>query len=157
MLTKNDCLSILVSLEDRGVLIDTMLYKLVQATEPPIEVLKFIIENRGMSINSFYENLRKKHNQHKSALYTNIVKEVLADEEILTVLTSLLVQISLYGKNVSQPEQFYKEARAEEITIALQNYFATGDLQKCKTLLHLIRADLLVLEYLAGRRQLQNN
>ena len=48
MITKNDCLSILVKLEDSGVKnIDTYMRKLLVSREIPLEVLKF------MSVYSF--------------------------------------------------------------------------------------------------------
>ena len=75
MITKNDCLSILVKLEDSGVKnIDTYMRKLLVSREIPLEVLKFISENRGLEISKFYEMLRKNHNKKKSPLYTNIVR-----------------------------------------------------------------------------------
>ena len=42
MITKNDCLTLLVSLEDKGVNIDSQMKKLLSAREIPIDVLKFI-------------------------------------------------------------------------------------------------------------------
>lgn len=158
MLTKSDCLSILVNLNDSGIEVNPMMRKLTLANEPPLEVLKFIVANRGVIVTDFYEQLRKKHNQHKSTLYTNLVKEDTVEEQIPIILSSLLTQICLYSKNLTQlerQEQFYQEARASEITEALQDYFISTSLQKCKALLHLIKADLLVLEYLADRRILQ--
>ena len=66
MITKNDCLSILVKLEDSGVKnIDTYMRKLLVSREIPLEVLKFISDNHGLDISNFYEMLRKKHNQSK--------------------------------------------------------------------------------------------
>ena len=73
MITKNDCLTILVSLEDRGISIDQPMKKLITAREIPLDVLKFILDNRGIEVANFYEMLRKKHNQKKSPLYHNIV------------------------------------------------------------------------------------
>ena len=65
MITKNDCLSILVKLEDSGVKnIDTYMRKLLVSREIPLEVLKFISENRGLEISKFYEMLRKNHNKN---------------------------------------------------------------------------------------------
>ena len=36
--------------------------KLVMSREVPLEVLKFISDNRGIEASNFYEMLRKKHN-----------------------------------------------------------------------------------------------
>ena len=76
MITKNDCMSILIKLEDHGVNIDSYMRKLIVSKEIPLEVLKFISQHRGIEVANFYEMLRKKHNQKKSPLYLNIVKEV---------------------------------------------------------------------------------
>ena len=155
MITKNDCLSILVKLEDRGIKnIDTYMRKLLTAREVPLEVLKFISANRGLEVSNFYEMLRKSHNTKKSPLYTNIVREVTDTKKVVTTLSCLLTQILLYGSKLDNPSLFYKEVRAEEVTRVLNNYFLTGVYEECITLLKLIKSDLLVLEYIAGRRDL---
>jgi hypothetical protein len=155
MITKNDCLSILVKLEDSGISeASSYVKKMFLAKEPPVEVLKFIAQNRGFEISHFYEVLRKSHNKNKSPLYTNIVREISDPKEITTTLSSLLTQILLYGNKLAYPLTFYKEARAEEISRVLNTYFKTGDLDSCIALLKLIKSDLLVMEYIAGRRDL---
>jgi hypothetical protein len=155
MITKNDCLSILVKLEDAGVAnIDTYMRKLLVSREIPLEVLKFISDNRGLEISKFYEIIRQSHNKKKSPLYTNIVREQSEVKDIVLTLSCLLTQILLYGKKLEQPELFFKEARAEEITRVLNDYFKTGVIEGCSNLLRVVRSDLLVLEYVAGRREL---
>lgn len=155
MITKNDCLSILVKLEDEGVQnIKHYMRKLLVAHEVPLEVLKFISDNRGLAVSEFYEMLRKSHNQKKSPLYTNIVREANTPEEAITTLTCLLTQISLFSRKIDRKELFFKEVRAEEITRVLHEYFKTGIYESCLQLLKLIKTDLLVLEYVAGRREL---
>ena len=155
MITKNDCLVILVSLEDRGINIDHQMKKLLTAKEIPIETLKFILDNRGIEVADFYEMLRKKHNQKKSPLYHNIVKDTTDPEEVLTTLACLLVQITLYSKKLTvNKELFQREVRAEEISRVLNNYYSTGMLDSCLALMKLLKADLLVLEHISGRREL---
>ena len=155
MITKNDCLTILVSLEDRGIDINSQMKKLLTAKEIPIDVLKFILTNRGIEVANFYEMLRKKHNQKKSPLYHNIVKEVSDPEEIITTLACLLVQITLYSKKLtSNRDIFQREVRAEEISRVLNNYYATGALDSCLALIKLLKSDLLVLEHISGRRDI---
>ena len=157
MITKNDCLSILVKLEDSGVKnIDTYMRKLLVSREIPLEVLKFISENRGLEISKFYEMLRKNHNKNKSPLYTNIVREINNPTEAVITLSCLLTQILLYGKKLEGAELFFKEARGEEISRVLNEYFKTGLYEDCLNLLKVIKSDLLVLEYIAGRRELLN-
>ena len=154
MITKNDCLTLLVSLEDRGINIDTPMKKLVTSKDIPMEVLKFILDNRGVEVANFYEMLRKKHNQKKSPLYHNIVKEIEDTDEIITTLACLLVQITLYSnKLTSNKEIFKREVRAEEITRVLNNYYSTGALDQCLALLRLLKTDLVVLEHISGRRE----
>ncbi len=155
MITKNDCLSILVSLEDRGIEVNSQMKKLLASKEIPLEVLKFIDHNRGIEVTNFYEMLRKKYNQKKSPLYKNIVKEIDDPEEVITTLTCLLVQIALYSnKLATNRELFQREVRAEEITRVLNNYYSSGSLESSISLIKLLKSDLLVLEHISGRREL---
>lgn len=157
MITKNDCLTILVSLEDRGINVDQQMKKLITAKDIPMDTLKFILENRGIEVANFYEMLRKKHNQKKSPLYHNIVKDITDAEEVITTLACLLVQITLYSNKLpSNKEIFQREVRAEEITRVLNNYYTTGMFDSCLTLMKLLKSDLLVLEHISGRRDMIN-
>lgn len=154
MITKNDCLSLLVSLEDQGIDINKPMKKLITSKEIPMEVLKFILDNRGIEVANFYEMLRKKYNQKKSPLYHNIVKEVTDTDELITTLACLLVQITLYSKKLTaNREIFQREIRAEEITRVLNNYYATGEFGQCLALIRLLKTDLIVLEHISGRRE----
>jgi hypothetical protein len=140
MITKNDCLSLLVALEDHGININAQMKKLLTAKDIPIDVLKFILTNRGIEVADFYEMLRKKHNQKKSSLYHNIVKDITDPEEIITTLACLLVQITLYSKKLtSNKDIFQREVRAEEISRVLNVYYATGALDGCVALIKLLK------------------
>ena len=151
MITKNDCLTVLVALEDKGLDINQPMKKLITSKEIPHEVLKFILDNRGIEVANFYEMLRKKHNDKKSH---NIVKDITDPEEIITTLACLLVQITLYSKKLpANKEIFQREVRAEEITRVLNSYYSTGSLDNCLALLRLLKSDLLVLEHISGRRE----
>lgn len=155
MITKNDCLTILVSLEDRGINIDHQMKKLLTAKDIPIDILKFILDNKGIEVASFYEMLRKKHNQKKSPLYHNIVKDIDDPEEVITTLACLLVQVALYSKKLTaNKEIFLREVRAEEISRVLNAYYTTGMLDSCIALIKLLKSDLLVLEHISGRRDI---
>ena len=155
MITKNDCLSILTKLDESGVSgVNSYVRKLVVARDIPLEVLKFISDNRGLEVSKFYEMLRKSHNQKKSPLYTNILKEIEDPQEVVTTLSCLLTQILLYGKKLENKDQFFREVRAEELTRVLNNYFKTGLYEECLNLIKVLKSDLLVLEYIAGRREL---
>lgn len=156
MITKNDCMSILVKLEDRGLDINTYMMKLAMSKDIPIEVLKFIAKNRGIEVANFYEMLRKNHNKNKSPLYTNIIKEQAEVSEILVTLSSLLTQIALYARklNTAERAEFVKAVRAEEISRVLNEWYKAEDATNCINLLKLIKTDLLVLEYISDRREL---
>ena len=154
MITKNDCMSILLKLEDQGININNTMRKLVVSKDIPLEVLQFIAKNRGMEAINFYEMLRVRYNKKKTPLYKNILKTV-DDSEITTVLTCLLTQIVLYSKKLESKDLFLREIRAEEISRVLNDYFKTDDLEQCKKVLQLVKADLMVLEYLNGKRSLE--
>ena len=155
MITKNDCLSISTKLDESGVSgVNSYVRKLVVARDIPLEVLKFISDNRGLEVSKFYEMLRKSHNQKKSPLYTNILKDIEDPQEVVTTLSCLLTQILLYGKKLENKDQFFREVRAEELTRVLNNYFKTGLYEECLHLIKILKSDLLVLEYIAGRREL---
>ena len=157
MITKNDCLSILTKLDESGVSgVNSYVRKLVVARDIPLEVLKFISDNRGLEVSKFYEMLRRSHNQKKSPLYTNILKEIDDPQEVVTTLSCLLTQILLYGKKLENRDQFFREVRAEELTRVLNNYFKTGLYEECLHLIKILKSDLLVLEYIAGRRELNS-
>ena len=157
MITKNDCLTILVSLEDKGLNINQPMKRLFASKDIPMDVLKFISDNRGIEVANFYEMLRKKYNQKKSPLYLNIVKEIDDPDEIITTLACLLVQITLYSRKLQTGKEiFLREVRAEEITRVLNDYYNTGTLDQCLALIKLLKADLLVLEYISGRRDALN-
>ncbi|MBP5468676.1 MAG: hypothetical protein J6Z11_05475 [Candidatus Riflebacteria bacterium] len=155
MITKNDCLSILAKLDESGVSgVNPYVKKLLISRDIPLEVLKFISDNRGLEVSHFYEMLRRSHNQRKSPLYTNILKDLDDPQEVITTLSCLLTQILLYGKKLDNRDQFFREVRAEELTRVLNNYFKTGLYEDCLSLIKLLKSDLLVLEYIAGRREL---
>ena len=154
MLTKSDCLSILVKMEDAGIDVKNNMKELLISRDIPTSVLEFIVKNKWIEAGNFYEMLRKKHNQKKSPLYTNILKETSSEEQCITTLVCLLVQITLYGNKLEKDKDlFLKEIRAEELSKVLYEYYSTRDSANCFGLLKLIKTDLLVLECLAGRRE----
>lgn len=155
MITKNDCLSILTKLDESGVSgVNPYMRKLVVSRDIPLDVLKFISDNRGLEVSHFYEMLRKSHNKNKSPLYTNILKDIDDPQDVITTLSCLLTQVLLYGKKLDNKDQFFREVRAEELTRVLNGYFKTGLYEECLSLIRLIKSDLLVLEYIAGRRDM---
>lgn len=147
MLTKTDLILLLTELQENGVDVDKYLIPTMTSSNINLNVLKFINDNRQIDLAAFYEMLRKNHNQKKSPLYMNIVKEELTDPtEVLTTLAALNLQILLFARKLEHSEMFLKHSRAEEITRVLNNYYQTYDLIPCYKLLRLIKADLKVLE-----------
>ena len=153
MITKNDCMSILVKLGDEGINTDKEIKKLLLSKEIPLEIIKFIADNRGIEVMNFYEMLRKSHNKKKSPLYTNIVREQEDIQEVVITLSSLLTQIALYGSKLEDPTEFYKTVRANEITEILNKYYTEQEYSLPIKLLKVIKSDLVVLEYISGRRE----
>lgn len=154
MITKNDCMSVLVGLEKENFNIDPYLKMLITSRDIPVEVLKVIEEQRGLEIIAFYEMLRKSYNNKKSPLYKNIITGNFEDENFaITTLACLLVQIILYNNKLADNGLFLKAARAEEISRVLNTFFISGDSELILKLLYAIRSDLIVLEHISGRRK----
>ena len=154
MLNKSDCMSILIKLEDKGVDINAQMKKLILAKDIPIDVLKFIAEKQGLEAVNFYEMLRKSYNNKKSKLYKNILDDIKL-EDVCIILSSLLLQIALYSSKLTDTKNsFLQEIRANEISEALADFYKSDNVEKCLAVLTAIKTDLLVLEYLNGRREL---
>ena len=154
MLNKSDCMSILIKLEDKGVDINAQMKKLILAKDIPIDVLKFIAEKQGLEAVNFYEMLRKSYNNKKSKLYKNILDDIKL-EDVCIILSSLLLQIALYSSKLTDTKNsFLQEIRANEISDALADFYKSDNVEKCLAVLNAIKTDLLVLEYLNGRREL---
>ena len=154
MLNKSDCMSILIKLEDKGVDINAQMKKLILAKDIPIDVLKFIAEKQGLEAVNFYEMLRKSYNNKKSKLYKNILDDIKL-EDVCVILSSLLLQIALYSSKLTDTtNSFLQEIRANEISEALADFYKSDNVEKCLAVLNAIKTDLLVLEYLNGRREL---
>ena len=154
MLNKSDCMSILIKLEDQGIDINAQMKKLILAKDIPIDVLKFIAEKQGLEAIKFYEMLRKSYNNKKSKLYKNILDDINLDN-ICVILSSLLLQIALYSSKLTDTKNsFLQEIRANEISEALADFYKSDNIEKCLAVLNAIKTDLLVLEYLNGRREL---
>jgi hypothetical protein len=147
-------MSILVSLEDRGININTQMHKLLVSKDLPLDVLQFIADNRGFEAINFYEMLRKKHNKNKSPLYTNLLKGQDDPKELLITLTCLLTQIALYSKKLDNASGFLNEIRFNDLSKAMYTYSETDSIDEVVKVLNAIKTDLLVLEYLSGRREL---
>ena len=116
MITRNDCILLLTDLKNRGIDVDTYLQKTIRSLDVDIDVLNFINKNRQLDLARFYEKIRHSYNKKRSNLYINIMKEVSEPQEILTTLSSLLLQALLYAKDANDRDMFIKHARCEEIS-----------------------------------------
>lgn len=152
MITKHDLMLLLGEMSDAGVDTTQKLKLLITSKDVPMEVVKYVNDNRQLDVSKFYENLRKNYNNKKSKLYGNIVKDITDVTEVLTTLASLNLQILLYSKKVEDRQMFLRHCRAEEICKVLTLYYKNYDLSNCVKLLHLIKADLVAFECLSGRR-----
>ena len=148
MITRNDILLLLSELEDKGINVDNYKTSLFSSKEIPIETIKFINDNRSLDIIKFYEKLRYNYNHKKSDLYINIMKEINNLEEVLVTLSAYSLQVLLFSKKLEddKKEMFYSNAREEEVTRVLNNYFNTFDIEPCITLISLIKADIKLFE-----------
>ena len=158
MITKNDIILLLSELEEQGKRkeeIDSMIAQTISSDSIPLNILKIINKERPLEVVDFYEYIRKSYNKKKSNIYINIVKEIEKPDEVLTTLSALLTQILLFNKKLEKNKTlFLKHSRAEDIAKVLESYFATYDLKQPLKLLKLIKADILALEYINGRREI---
>ena len=146
MITKNDCYLLLAELNSIGVDTSAPIRELSMSNSLPINVIKFINNNRQLDLTAFYERIRKSYNNKKSTLYINIMKEVEQPQDVLTTLSSLLNQILIYSKNAENKQLFLRHSRANEVTKVLSYYFKDYDLTNCIKLIRLIKADIKALE-----------
>lgn len=147
-LTRNDCIVLLSELSDNGVDISNVQKDLISTPGISANVIKFINDHKQFDIAVFYNNIRKNSNSGKSKLYKNIVKEIDNPADVLTTLSSLLLQILLFSNKLENNKMFLKHARADEIAKVLTLYFTNFDLTNCLKLLHLIKADLKFFEHI---------
>ena len=82
-------------MEDAGIDVRNNMKELLISKDIPTKVLEFIVKNKWIEAGNFYEMLRKKHNQKKSPLYVNILKDIENEDQCITTLVCLLVQINL--------------------------------------------------------------
>ncbi len=155
MLQTNDLVLLLTDLESQGIEKSSQYLRVLltnNSQKALVDTMKFINENRPFDIAQFYERMRKNHNEKKSPLYKNIVKDVEDMDEIITTLHAYILQVNLYSKHVDDKTMFFKHARAEEVTRVLNNYYKDYDITSALKMIKLIKADLLTFEHIIGRR-----
>lgn len=153
MISKSDLILILTELSENGIDTSKQISKVLMSRDIPLDVVKFINDNRELEVNKFYNHLRKSYNTGKSKLYINIMKEIDDVTEVLTTLSSLNLQILLFSKKVDDKQIFFNHCRSLEINKVLTLYFQNYDLTNCIKLLRLIKADIIAFETINGRRQ----
>ena len=134
MISKNDCLLLLTELKNEGIDTSKQIKDLILLSEPSIEIIKYINDQRQLDVTKFYEKLRKSYNNKKSKLYINIVKDINNPKDVLTTLASLNLQILLYSNQAENYQMFLRHARAQEITTVLNNYYKIAihyNISKC--------------------------
>ena len=146
MITKTDCLLQLFEMREKGFNVNNEIKQLMAMEQPTVEIIKKINDNMELNVRKFYEKLRKSYNSGHSKLYINIVKvNDIEPKEVVCALASLQLQILLFNKNLEDPA-FLRNARFDEISKCLLNYYKTGDIINCQKLLGFVRADLKLLE-----------
>ena len=147
-ISKNDCLILLSELSANGIDTTEQTKFLIKNSEPTLDILKFINDNRQLDLTNFYEKIRKSYNSGKSKLYKNLMSEI--DEanptEVLTTLNAYSLQILLFSKNLENKQLFFRFARLEEVYKCLLFYSKTYDLTPCIELISIIRSDIKTLE-----------
>jgi len=153
MLQKNDLILLLTDLEENGIDVSKQLNEVITSNSIPIDVVRFINENRQLDVSAFYERIRKNYNDKRSDLYKNIVKEIDEPKEVITTLSAFVLQVILYSKHAEDEQMFFKHIRAEEVTRVLNNYYKTYDISSALKMLRLIKCDLVAFETIVGRRK----
>lgn len=148
MLKKNDILILLTELQNEGENVTPFISELYKKPDIPTHIIKFLNDKRQLDLVAFYEKLRKSYNAKRSDLYINIVKEDIELEDILTTLASYNLQALIFAKKLKDKDLFYRASRVEEVTRVLNNYYKTYDIDQCRTLLALIKADIKLFETL---------
>ena len=152
MIAKNDLILLLTDLQENGTDIGNRILEVIRSSGIPLNVLKFINDNRQLDLTSFYDKLRRSYNNKKSKLYISIVKDIDNPIEVLTTLSSYALQAILYSEKVQDSQMFLRHARVKEVNLALAKYFTDFDLTICMNLLRMIKADLIACETISGRR-----
>lgn len=155
MLQKNDLVLLLSEMQEEGYDVEKEITELISSPSIPLNILKLVNDNRPLAVTSFYERVRKNHNEKKSDLYKNIMKETTEVDKILTTLSAFVLQVNLYARYLEEKnlQSFYKHSRVEEVTRVLNNYYKTYDLTSCIKILRLIKSDILAFETINGRRK----
>lgn len=149
MLKNEELILLLSSLVNVGVSqeeINKQIKKLYTSPLKKSEVIKFINDNKPLDIKNFYNKIRKSYNENHSKLYPNIVKEIDNPEEVLTTISSYILQVNLYSKNVENSILFLQSSRIQEACSLLSNYYLDYNIQPLVNYIKSIKLDLKLFE-----------
>ena len=149
MISKTDLLLLLANTDNS----QEQINKVLASEDIPLDVVKFINDQRELDVSKFYTYIRKSYNQKRSKLYIQIMREMEDINETLITLSSLHLQILLFSKKVEDRNLFLKHARVQEICQSLNNFNQTFDMSACFKLIRLIKADIIAFETLQGHRE----
>ena len=152
MISKTDLLLLLSNI-DNG---QEYISKVLTSDDVPMDVVKFINDQRELDVSAFYTHIRKSYNQKKSKIYIQIMKGMEDINEAIITLSSLHLQIQLFSKKVNDRNLFLKHSRAPEICNVLSKYYQNYDISNCFKLMRLIKADIIAFETLNGHREDNN-
>ena len=62
MLQKNDLILLLTDLEESGIDVSKQLNEVITSNSIPIDVVRFINDNRQLDVSAFYDRIRKNYN-----------------------------------------------------------------------------------------------
>lgn len=148
MLNRQDCYKILFDMKEKGIDVTEQISQLSKNVKVPLQVIKFINENRELNVTTFYESLRKKHNEKTSKLYLKIMKEDLDANECLKTLSSYVTQVLIASEKIqlSERKSFLESSHILQVISALHKYFASQELLECLDILKIIKSDIKILE-----------
>lgn len=149
MISKTDLILLLSNIEGG----QEHIGKVLADENIPIDVLKFINNQRELDVSKFYTHIRKSYNQKRSKLYIQIMKDLDDVNQALITLASLQLQILLFSNKLEDKQMFLKHSRASEISKALIKYYQSFDSTSCVKLLRLVKADIIAFETMQGHRE----
>lgn len=159
MLQSNDLVLLLTSMASQGIEGASEQIRKCIGKPVSLETLRFINEHRQLDVAKFYERVRKNHNEKRSSLYKNLVRDDLSAEDAITTLHAFALQAALFSKHVEEGRKpmFFKHVRAEEVASVLEGYYKDYDLSSAMRVLRLIKADIMAFESVGGRRDEEGN
>lgn len=149
MLSKLDVYQILFEMKAQNIQGAEENIKLIsKSVEVPLDVIRYINDNRSLQITEFYEDLRRKSNTKASKLYKNLMKEDKQPQEVLKTASSYVTQVLIRAEQLDLQERtiFYDNSRVKQISEGIHNYFNNGEIRSLLDVLTTVRKDIKILE-----------